>query len=422
MARAQGARAQMALGFESIYGMPPAANSFWKIPFASSSLGSEQPLLGSELLGYGRDPLAPVKDAITADGDVVVPIDARAFGIWLKGAFGAPITTTVKATGSIVFAVNPSAGDTITLNGSVWTFVTGVPAGSETQIGLTLAATLTQLVTDLNASADTEIAKCTYGEADGTTLTIEFDTAGTTGNDFTLAASAAMPSASSLGGGGFSHEFQSGNWTLPSMSIETGMPDVPRFAMYSGCVVDQMSWTMQRSGLLTASVSVVAQQEVNATVSVAGTLEALDLLRFGHFNGAIRRNDVDLCSVVSTQISYSNNLDRIETICDGGKIGGADPSIAALTGSMVVRFADTTLLDQAVEGEPCELEFSYTLVSGEKLTITAHAVYLPKPRISIEGPGGVQATFAWQAARDELLGRMCTITLVNDMPNFDNPA
>lgn len=328
MARAQGARAQMALGFESIYGMPPAANSFWKIPFASSSLGSEQPLLGSELLGYGRDPLAPVKDAITADGDVVVPIDARAFGIWLKGAFGAPITTTVKAT----------------------------------------------------------------------------------------------PSASSLGGGGFSHEFQSGNWTLPSMSIETGMPDVPRFAMYSGCVVDQMSWTMQRSGLLTASVSVVAQQEVNATVSVAGTLEALDLLRFGHFNGAIRRNDVDLCSVVSTQISYSNNLDRIETICDGGKIGGADPSIAALTGSMVVRFADTTLLDQAVEGEPCELEFSYTLVSGEKLTITAHAVYLPKPRISIEGPGGVQATFAWQAARDELLGRMCTITLVNDMPNFDNPA
>ena len=57
MARAQGARAQMALGFESTYGTPPAAGKFWKVPFASQNHGSEQPLLSSELLGYGRDPL-----------------------------------------------------------------------------------------------------------------------------------------------------------------------------------------------------------------------------------------------------------------------------------------------------------------------------------------------------------------------------
>ena len=47
------------------------------MPFASTTLGAEQPLLNSELLGYGRDPLAPIKDAVTADGDVVVPLDAR---------------------------------------------------------------------------------------------------------------------------------------------------------------------------------------------------------------------------------------------------------------------------------------------------------------------------------------------------------
>ena len=88
MARAQGARAQMALAFESTYGTPPAGG-FTKMPFASTSLGAEQPLLNSELLGYGRDPLAPVHDAVTADGDVVVPLDAEAFGFWLKAAFGA---------------------------------------------------------------------------------------------------------------------------------------------------------------------------------------------------------------------------------------------------------------------------------------------------------------------------------------------
>jgi len=92
MARAHGARAQMALAFETTYGTPPASG-YTRMPFASTTLGAEQPLLNSELLGYGRDPLVPIKDALTADGDVVVPIDANAFGFWLKGAFGAPTTT-----------------------------------------------------------------------------------------------------------------------------------------------------------------------------------------------------------------------------------------------------------------------------------------------------------------------------------------
>ena len=43
------------------------------------------------------------------------------------------------------------------------------------------------------------------------------------------------------------------------MSIETGMPEVPRYAMYTGCVCDQLSWQMARSGLLTATARLVAQ-------------------------------------------------------------------------------------------------------------------------------------------------------------------
>ena len=51
MARATGARAQMALAFETIYGTPPASG-YTRMPFAPGlTLGSEQPLLDSELLG-----------------------------------------------------------------------------------------------------------------------------------------------------------------------------------------------------------------------------------------------------------------------------------------------------------------------------------------------------------------------------------
>ena len=309
MARAHGARAQMALAFETVYGTPPAGG-FTKMPFASTTLGAEQPLLNSELLGYGRDPLAPIKDAVTADGDVVVPLDAEAFGFWLKAAFGAPSTT---------------------------------------------------------------------------------------------------------GTGPWTHEFQSGAWTLPSLSIETGMPEVPRYAMYSGCVLDQITWQMQRSGLLTATARLVAQGETVATTTSAGTPAALELKRFGHFNGSITRNGSALGNVVSADITYANNLDRIETIRSDGRIDGADTSIAALTGSIEVRFADSTLVTQAINGDPCELEFAYVLPSGESFTFTVHAVYLPRPRIEISGPQGVQATFDWQAARDSVVGRMCTATLINDI-------
>lgn len=92
MARAHGARAQMVLAFESVCGTA-SATGYRTVPFASTSLGSEQPLIASGLLGQGRDPLAPIKDAVTADGDVVVLIDVENFGLWLKAAFGQPTTT-----------------------------------------------------------------------------------------------------------------------------------------------------------------------------------------------------------------------------------------------------------------------------------------------------------------------------------------
>ncbi len=122
--------------------------------------------------------------------------------------------------------------------------------------------------------------------------------------------------------------------------------------------------------------------------------------------------------MVSAEVTYANNLDRIETIRSDGRIDGADPSIAALTGRVEVRFADQVLVNQAIAGDPCELEFAYALPSGEGFTFTVHAVYLPRPRIEISGPQGVQATFDWQAARDTILGRMCTATFVNNIADY----
>ncbi|MFN4201878.1 MAG: phage tail tube protein [Tabrizicola sp.] len=311
MARQPGARAALALAFETVYGTPPASG-YLRMPLASASLGAQQELLASELLGYGRDPLAPVLDAVTADGDVVVPMDARAFGHWLKGAFGVPTTT---------------------------------------------------------------------------------------------------------GAGPYTHVFQSGLWSLPSMAIEVQMPQVPRFAMYRGCVVDKVNWTMQRSGLLTATVSVVAQGETVQVGSAAGALTDIPLARFSHFQGSLERDGLPLGSVISAEFTYANNLDRIEVIRGDGMIDGADPAQATLTGRITMRLASTALIDQAISGAPCELEAAW--VSGsDSLTFTAHAVHLSRPRVPLEGPQGVQVTFDFQGAQGGLGSRLCTATLVNDVASY----
>lgn len=312
MARARGARSQLALAFETTYGTAPASG-YTRMPYASSTLGAQQPLLENELLGYGRDPLPPSRDAITADGDVVIPIDSRALGYWLKGAFGAPATT-----------------------------------GSDP----------------------------------------------------------------------YTHVFESGAWSLPSMAIEVGLPDVPSYAVFTGCAVDRINFQMQRSGLLTATVGLQAQGEDLFTTAQTGTLADLELTRFGHFNGSVKRNGSPLGNVVSAEVTYANNLDPVETIRADGKRDGFDPAMTALSGRIDVRFADTTLLDQAIAGDAAELEFGWSIASGPSLKFELPAVYLPRPRREIPGPQGIQVSFEWQAAQDDEGDPMCVVTLVNDVASY----
>jgi hypothetical protein len=422
MPRAQGARALMAFAFEGVYGTPPGSG-YRQVPFVSTDLGGEQPLLDNEVLGFGRDPLAPSKDAFNADGSVVIPLDVENFGLWLKGIFGQPTTAALlAATGVITFSAQPIVNSTITLNGTVFTFVASGAVGNQSNIGANLAATLTALAVVLNANATVGLTFATY-VAGATTLTITRGALGHIGNAFTLAtsispASNATVSGATLTGGANTHTFTSGGWTLPSLAIETQMPEVPRFSMYSGAVIDEFSWEMKRAGLLQGTAKLIAQGESVVAASVAGTLTALNYKRFGHFNGAVLRDGVAIANITQARINYMNNLERIDAIRSDGRIEGADPSIAALKGQIVTRFSDLTLFNQAIAGTPCALQFSHTISAAENFVFTAHAVYLPRPRVPIEGPSGVEATFDWQAALAVSPARMATAVLTNGVASY----
>jgi hypothetical protein len=84
MARAYGSSAHLLMKRETVYGLAATGN-YLRVPFNRCNLGSEQGLIDDPVLGQGRDPLAPLQDVITDEGDIVVPVDPRYLGLWLTG-------------------------------------------------------------------------------------------------------------------------------------------------------------------------------------------------------------------------------------------------------------------------------------------------------------------------------------------------
>lgn len=430
MARARGANAVLNGAFETTYGTPAAA-AYFALPFVSNELGETQGLLASDLLGQGREPLTPTLDVADDSGNVIVPVDARNFGFWLKLLLGSAASDTQgsAAAGSYAFSAQPANNATVTIGGTVVTFVTATPTGAQVKIGADLATTLTSLVQFLNGSADVNLVQASYALGmDNASITVTFKTIGTGGNAFTIAASSspasnATPSGATLAGGvttgNYNHVWHSGAASLPSATLEMGNPDVPSYGANFGAMVDSMEIALQRSGLLNATVSVVAQGENLAGSSIAGTPTVLAVQRFAQANGKISRLGAPLGDVVSASLKIGNGLDKVQVIRQDGRIAGADPGAMDFSGQVVVRFKDTTMLTLASNNTPIDLTFGWTIPGTSfALVFRFEKVLLPKPKRPITGPTGIQATFAFQGAKSDTLGWGVTATLVNDVASY----
>ncbi|SLN77309.1 phage tail tube protein [Oceanibacterium hippocampi] len=313
MARARGANAQLLLDYESVYGTPEASGGYLKLPFISSTLGSQQPLEASAVLGQGRDPIDPFLGPIALDGDIVVPMDMVSIGYWLKLLFGAPTTS---------------------------------------------------------------------------------------------------------GAGAFDHEFVSGAAALPSAAIEVGMPDVPAFALNAGVKANTLGLNLQRSGEAQATIGLIGQTETIDSTSVDGAPTEPAFLRASQFQGTIKADGTAIADVVSATMNYSNGLDPVGVIRGDGAIAGVDEGQAACTGTIVTRFSDTDFFDAAAAETPIELELAYTRSASAKLVITLHEVRLPKPKLAVQGPGGIEANFDYIARLDGVAGQMLTAVLTNSIAAY----
>lgn len=419
--RAYGADATLLAARETSYGVLPVAG--WRsLDFKSTDLSSAQPLGEDPLLGRGRNSQDPYRGLVTDEGQIEIPLDLRGTGFWLTALFGDPTTAAVAASGSITFSAQPAANSTITIGGVLWTFVSGAPSGSEIEIAGTLAATLANAAAALEASADPQVAAASYG-ATATALTVSHGTAGPAGNAFALAASTSSNgtvSGPTLKGGGYRHVWDSGGDDIPSHTFEIGHPKLvtPVFFRHLGTVAESLAFEMGQEGPANARLQLVAQGEEAAAATATATPETFALKRFSQGRGFIRRGGAPLAGVTGGNLTYSNNLERVRVIREDGKIQAADPTFASAQGQLTVRFDGTTLVTEATNGDPLVLDYGFSMFEGWELKLELFRVFLPKPKYSIGGPGGVEASFDWRAAFDETAGTMLRASLLNDIASY----
>ena len=100
----------------------------------------------------------------------------------LSGESKAETTTTAatRASGSLTFSANPTAGQTIVLNGVTLTANTDFTVGGSTQ------ATIDNIVTALNSSTNAALSNMTYARSGSSVLTITAKSGGTIGNQFII--------------------------------------------------------------------------------------------------------------------------------------------------------------------------------------------------------------------------------------------
>ncbi len=222
------------------------------------------------------------------------------------------------ASGSIEFgATNPTAGDTITLNGIVWTFVSAATGANQTVIGGSLATTLTTLVAGLSSSVDPTLAAASYAlDVTSANLLISYKTAGTGGNAYTLAASRATRSGATLTGG--SGSGTAGTAASGSLHFGAGNPVAAQNIVLNG-----LTWTF------VAGASGLHETTIGANLAATMTQLASDL-------NASSATQINVASYSGTATDLDISYDTVGAIGNTYTLNGgtatATASAASLTG------------------------------------------------------------------------------------------
>lgn len=220
----------------------------------------------------------------------------------------------------------------------------------------------------------------------------------------------------------WTHTWKSGA-DLFSYSKQVGHPklSVPKFRSQLGLKSNGFSFLMARNGRAVITMPMIGQGEVKDNASKDDTPDIWDYLPFDNATGGVKIGSTVLANLTGANLTFSNNLDAVDTIRADMMIDGADETRRTLSGTANLRFGSDATIDDLVDAKtPAALEFSFTLASAStwKAKFTLHRCFFERTKKEVSGPGGIEQATAFRAAKDASAGTMMTVTLSNDVPSY----
>ncbi|MBO6826649.1 MAG: hypothetical protein JJ879_10645 [Sneathiella sp.] len=206
------------------------------------------------------------------------------------------------------------------------------------------------------------------------------------------------------------NELTTGHQTR-SFTIERGFTDIDEYQIYYGCVIDEVSLTVQPESLITGRFGIMGQRMTHQGTPLDPDPEApaayapLDSFRAEIWEGGSR-----LAHVTGIDLKIENGTARAFALGDQNAVG-LIPGISRVTGSLSAFFEVDSLIQKAITATASSLEIRLSGGDGD------YQILLPKVQFSgldipVKGERAVIMTLPFTGVYDPAVGSNIKITRI----------
>ena len=216
----------------------------------------------------------------------------------------------------------------------------------------------------------------------------------------------------------YTHVFKAAG-TQPSLVLEQKYPDIPAYEMYNGCKVNKFAFTYGGDNELVANLDILGAKRTISAAPFTASLTDISLQKFSNFQGTIEEGGSPLAIVSEASLTAEFGLDgNTYTIGGGGYRTDLPEGSLQVSGSIKAFFADTMLLNKAVNNTPSSLKFKFT--SGtHSLEFFMEEVVFQQSSPGIESEKGVTIQLPFRAFYGKGAGGSIIVAkLINDHASY----
>ncbi len=216
----------------------------------------------------------------------------------------------------------------------------------------------------------------------------------------------------------YTHVFKATN-SQPSLVLEQQYPDVPAYEKYNGCKVNKFSFTYGGDEELTATINILGAKRTVGSSAFDTTLTDISILKYSNFQGTIEEGGSPLATVTEASLSIDFGLDG-NTYAIGGNGWRTDlpEGIMKISGNIKAFFADTVLLNKAVNNTESSLKFKFTN-GTHSLQYYMEEVVFQQTSPGIETDKGIMINLPFKAFYDNGTGGSAMVAmLVNSQASY----